>query len=77
MFEYLFPIFCFGLVITGIVAKGLSMAADEAESQMRSQIQVDVESAKPDSATRSAPRPQSQFRIEMETNQVSAPISSG
>lgn len=28
MFEFLFPIFCFGVVITGIVVKGLLMAAD-------------------------------------------------
>ena len=32
MFEYLFPIFCFGVVVTGIVAKGLLMAADVANS---------------------------------------------
>ena len=30
MFEYIFPIFCFGVVITGIVVKGLIMAADMA-----------------------------------------------
>jgi hypothetical protein len=28
MFLYLFPIFCFGLVITGIVFLGLRQAAD-------------------------------------------------
>jgi hypothetical protein len=30
MFEYIFPIFCFGVVITAIVAKGMMTAADVA-----------------------------------------------
>lgn len=30
MFNYIFPIFCFGLVITGIVFLGLQQAADVA-----------------------------------------------
>ena len=30
MFNYLFPIFCFGLVITGIVYLGLLEAANQA-----------------------------------------------
>lgn len=34
MFESLFPIFCFGVVITAIVAKGLFMAAEFAKSEM-------------------------------------------
>ena len=33
MFEYIFPIFCFGVVITGIVVKGLVIAADMARAQ--------------------------------------------
>jgi hypothetical protein len=32
MFEYLFPIFCFGVVITAIVAKGMMTAADVARN---------------------------------------------
>ncbi len=34
MFESLFPIFCFGVVITAIVAKGLFMATEFAKSEM-------------------------------------------
>ena len=30
MFEYIFPIFCFGVVITAIVAKGMMTAAEVA-----------------------------------------------
>ncbi len=33
MFEYLFPIFAFGLVISGIVCKGLIAAADVAKAE--------------------------------------------
>lgn len=33
MFEYLFPIFAFGVVITGIVCKGLLFAADVAKAE--------------------------------------------
>lgn len=32
MFEYLFPIFAFGLVVTGIVFKGVLAAADVAKA---------------------------------------------
>ncbi len=32
MFDYIFPIFAFGLVITGVVIKGLLMAAEMAAS---------------------------------------------
>ena len=32
MFEYLFPIFAFGLVVSGIVCKGLVTAADMAKA---------------------------------------------
>lgn len=32
MFESLFPLFAFGLVVTGIVWKGLLSAADEAKA---------------------------------------------
>ena len=33
MFESIFPIFCFGVVITGIVAKGVMTAADMARGE--------------------------------------------
>jgi hypothetical protein len=33
MFEYIFPIFCFGVVIMGIVAKGMMAAADMARGE--------------------------------------------
>ena len=33
MFEYIFPIFCFGVVIMGIVAKGMMVAADMARGE--------------------------------------------
>ena len=33
MFNYLFPIFCFGLVITGIVVLGIIEAAKQMKSQ--------------------------------------------
>lgn len=32
MFEYLFPIFAFGVVVTGIVCKGLYEAVEEAKT---------------------------------------------
>ena len=44
MFEYLFPIFCFGVVVTGIVVKGLIMAADMADAQMALGKQAHAES---------------------------------
>ena len=33
MFEYLFPIFAFGLVVSAIVCKGLLVAADVAKAE--------------------------------------------
>ncbi len=33
MFDYLFPIFCFGLVISWIVFLGLRAAAEEAKAE--------------------------------------------
>jgi hypothetical protein len=44
MFDFLFPIFCFGLVVTGIVAKGLLAAADFAEAQKTLDGSVNAES---------------------------------
>jgi len=43
MFEYLFPIFGFGVVITGIVIKGLAMAADMANSLTDDQTNVELD----------------------------------
>ena len=34
MFQYLFPIFCFGVVVTGIVLKGVLLAAEMNRSQL-------------------------------------------
>lgn len=33
MFDYLFPIFCFGVVVTAIVLKGLLLAFEENQRQ--------------------------------------------
>ncbi|MGE5208002.1 MAG: hypothetical protein ACM3KL_01585 [Alphaproteobacteria bacterium] len=35
MVNYIFPIFCFGLLITGVVIKGLLMASEMNRSQTR------------------------------------------
>ena len=42
MFNYVFPIFCFGLVITGIVYLGILQAAEQlnAESTQKSEGQT-------------------------------------
>ena len=34
MFNYLFPIFCFGLVITGIVFLGIRHAAEQLKDEL-------------------------------------------
>ena len=44
MFEYIFPIFCFGVVVTGIVVKGLITAADMSKAQITSENQARAES---------------------------------
>lgn len=53
MFEYLFPIFSFGLVVTGIVCKGLVTAADMAkadrEAHERTRVQMTSSENQPDS----------------------------
>ena len=43
MFDYIFPIFGFGVVITGIVIKGLVMAADMAASLKDDQANVELD----------------------------------
>lgn len=57
MFEYIFPIFCFGVIITGIVAKGMMTAADMARSEAESD---DVARSAPDDGGPSGDRPQFQ-----------------
>ena len=44
MFEFLFPIFCFGVVVTAIVLKGLMLAFEE--NQLRKDPKFDAESWK-------------------------------
>jgi selenocysteine-specific translation elongation factor len=43
MIDYLFPIFGFGVVVTGIVFKGLLLARDTAEAQAASEGQSHAE----------------------------------
>ena len=45
MFNYIFPIFAFGLVITGIVFLGIQQAADLAKdlAAQRSQAEADLQ----------------------------------
>ncbi len=59
MFLYLFPIFCFGLVITGIVFLGLRQAADLARQTAKQSKATSPESNHPDagSLSRNANRP--------------------
>ena len=44
MFNYIFPIFAFGLVITGIVFLGIQQAADLAKAlaEQRNQTELDL-----------------------------------
>jgi hypothetical protein len=53
--DYLFPIFGFGVVVTGIVVKGLIMARDMADAQMASGKQAPAESDDDQVRSRSAP----------------------
>jgi hypothetical protein len=73
MFEYLFPIFCFGLVITGIVAKGLFMASELANSSPSSLNATGDETAEPRVPTRSASP--SSYRAPLGGNGQSSPLS--
>ncbi len=47
MFEYLFPIFAFGVVITAIVCKGLLAAADVAKAERASEARSSSLSTSP------------------------------
>jgi len=40
MFEYAFPIFCFGLVITGIVFLGIRQAAEQLKAELAERTRV-------------------------------------
>jgi len=40
MFNYLFPIFCFGLVITGIVFLGIRQAAEQLKAELAERTRV-------------------------------------
>ncbi len=55
MIDYLFPIFGFGVVVTGIVVKGLIMAKDMADAQMALGKQAHAESDDDQVRGRSAP----------------------
>ena len=47
MFIYLFPIFAFGLVITGIVFRGLQQAADLAKDMAAQRSEAEKNSENP------------------------------
>lgn len=55
MFNYLFPIFCFGLVITGIVFLGLRQAADLAKQIAERSKAMSPGSNQPEKYPRSRP----------------------
>ena len=55
MFEYLFPIFALGLVVTGIVCKGLLTAADMAKADRAAQERIRVEAKSSQSQRHSRP----------------------
>ena len=40
MFNYLFPIFCFGLVITGIVFLGIRHAAEQLKADLAERARI-------------------------------------
>ena len=40
MFNYLFPIFCFGLVITGIVFLGIRQAAEQLKADLAERARI-------------------------------------
>ncbi len=44
MFQFLFPIFCFGVLVTGIVLKGLLLAFEE--NQLQAEPEFDAENRK-------------------------------
>ena len=56
MIDYLFPIFGLGLVVTGIVVKGLILARDMADAQTACEEQPHPEFDNDQIRARSAPR---------------------
>ena len=56
MIDYLFPIFGFGLAVTGIVVQGLIRAKDMANAPIASEDQPHAESDDAQIRGRSAPR---------------------
>ena len=50
MFIYIFPIFAFGLVITGIVFLGLQQASDMAKELAADRSEAEKRSANPETA---------------------------
>lgn len=57
MFEYIFPIFAFGLLVTGIVCKGLLTAADveKADREAHERLaQITPPAIQPESRTAAA-----------------------
>ncbi len=48
MFNYLFPIFCFGLVISGVVYLGIIEAAKQAKSLLMLEEELKPRVTKPD-----------------------------
>jgi hypothetical protein len=55
MIDYVFPIFGLGVVVTGIVVKGLILAKDMADAQMASEERPHAESDDDQIRGRSAP----------------------
>ncbi len=63
MFNYLFPIFCFGLVITGIVFLGIRQAAEQLKDELAERTRVQTRDRELDlSSSRDTQRPRSTFR---------------
>jgi len=63
MFNYLFPIFCFGLVITGIVFLGIRQAAEQLKDELAERTRVQNRDRELDfTSSRSTQRPRSKVR---------------
>ncbi len=63
MFNYLFPIFCFGLVITGIVFLGIRQAAEQLKDDLAERTRVQTRDRELDlTSSRSTQLPRSTVR---------------
>lgn len=51
MFTYLFPIFCFGLVMTGIVFLGILEAAKQVKAESLKEREPEIRNGKPNSVS--------------------------